>query len=75
MQFRNGVFVIIEEQHCPLYNVGEEITVDGGVMRLPAAKSTCLTLVQDILKLVSADVAYEQYLQGSRKKTSFECGG
>lgn len=75
MQFRNGVFVIIEEQHCPLYNVGEEITVDDGVMRLPAAKSTCLTLAQDIIKLVSEDVAYEQYLQGTRKKTSFDCGG
>ena len=75
MKFRNGVFLITEEQHCPLYNVGEEITVDGGVMRLPAAKSTCLTLTQDIINLVSADMAFEQYLQGTRKKTSFECGG
>ena len=75
MKFRNGVFLITEEQHCPLYNVGEEITVDAGVMRLPAAKSTCLTLTQDIINLVSADVSFEQYLQGARKKTSFECGG
>lgn len=75
MQFRNGVFIITEEQHCPLYNVGEEIYVDGGIMRLPAAKSTCLTLAQDIIKLVSEDVAYERYLQGTRKKNTFECGG
>ncbi|MEK6201733.1 MAG: DUF4388 domain-containing protein [Desulfobulbaceae bacterium] len=75
MKFRNGVFLIIEEQHCPLYNVGEEITVDGGVMRLPVAKSTCLTLAQDIITLVSEDVVYEQYLQGAKKKTRFECGG
>lgn len=75
MQFRNGVFLITEEQHCPLYNVGEEITVDAGVMRLPAAKSTCLTLAQDIINLVSEGVAYEQYLQGAKKKSRFECGG
>lgn len=75
MEFRNGVFVITEEQKCPLYNVGEEITVDGIEMRLPAAKPTCLTLAQDIIKLVSADAVYEHYLQGIRKKTKFECQG
>ncbi len=75
MQFRNGVFSITEERHCPLYNMGEEIYVDGGVMRLPAAKSTCLILAQDIINLVSEDVAYEQYLQGTKKKSRFECGG
>ena len=75
MKIRNGVFVITEEQHCPLYNVGEEISIDGGVMRLPAAKSTCLILAQDIIKLVSEDVAYEHYLQGTRKKNIFDCGG
>ncbi|MBU3982054.1 MAG: hypothetical protein KJ985_00910 [Proteobacteria bacterium] len=75
MQFRNGVFAITEEQHCPLYNVGEDITVDSGVMRLPAGKSTCLTLARDILNLVCEDVAYEHYLQGTRKKSRFECGG
>ena len=75
MKFRNGVFVITEERHCPLYNVGEEIYVDDGVMRLPAAKSTCLTLTQDIIHLVSEDIAYEQYLQWSRKKNTFECSG
>jgi len=75
MQFRNGVFIITEERHCPLYNVGEELRVDEGVLKLPAAKSTCLTLTKDILELVSEDIAYERYLQGSRKKTKFECGG
>jgi len=75
MKFRNGVFVITEERHCPLYNVGEEIYVDGGVMRLPAGKSTCLTLAQDVIRLVSEDVAYEQYLQGAKKKNRFECSG
>jgi CRP-like cAMP-binding protein len=75
MQFRNGVFIITEEKHCPLYNVGEELHVDEGILKLPAAKSTCLTLTKDLIELASEDVAYERYLQGSRKKSKFECGG
>jgi len=75
MQFRSGVFIITEERHCPLYNVGEELQVDEGVLKLPAAKPTCLTLTKDLIELASEDVAYERYLQGSRKKTKFECGG
>lgn len=75
MQFRNGVFIITEEKYCPLYNVGEELHVDEGVLRLPAAKPTCLTLTRDLIELAMEDIAFEQYLQGSRQKTKFECGG
>ena len=75
MQFRNGVFIITEERHCPLYNVGEELRVAEGVLTLPAAKPACLTLTRDLIGLVMEDIAYEQYLQGSKKKTKFECGG
>lgn len=75
MQFRNGVFIITEERYCPLYNVGEELHVDEGVLKLPAAKPTCLTLTRDLIELASEDIAYELYLQGSRKKSKFECGG
>ncbi len=75
MQFRNGVFVITEERHCPLYNVGEELRVDEGMLKLPAAKATCLTLTKDLIDLASEDIAFERYLQGSKKKTKFECGG
>ncbi len=74
MQFRNGVFIITEERHCPLYNVGEELHIDSGILKLPAAKPTCLILTNDIIELASEDIAFERYLQGSRKKTKFECG-
>lgn len=75
MHFRNGVFIITEERHCPLYNVGEELRVDGGILKLPAAKPTCLTLTRDLIDLALEDTAYEHYSQGSKKKTKFECGG
>ena len=75
MQFRNGVFIITEEKHCPLYNVGDELRVDEGILKLPAAKPTCLTLTRDLIELASKGVVYESYLQGSKKKIKFECGG
>lgn len=75
MQFRNGVFIITEERHCPLYNIGEELHVDEGVLKLPAAKPTCLTLTRDLIELASEDIVFERYLQGSKQKSKFECGG
>jgi len=75
MQFRNSVFIITEERHCPLYNVGEELRVAQGILKLPAAKPTCLTLTRDLIELALEDVAYEHYIQGSKQKTKFECGG
>jgi CRP/FNR family transcriptional regulator, cyclic AMP receptor protein len=73
MRLRNGVFVITVERNCPLYNVGEEILVDGGVMRLPAGKSTCLILAHDIFQLVSEGAARD--LPGTRIKNQYDCGG
>ena len=75
MQFRNGIFIITEERHCPLYKVGEEIYVNGGVLSLQAGKSTCLFLAQDIINLVSENVTYKHFLQGTKKKSGFECSG
>ena len=75
MQFRNGVFIITEEKNCPLYNVGEEMAIDEGNLKLPASKPTCLILAQDIINLSSEDVAFESLQDGTSKKNKFECGG
>jgi len=75
MQFKNGVFVITEENNCPLYNVSEELSVTGGILSLPAGKEACLTLVNGLISLTSSGGSYEQFSQGSIEKTKFECGG
>ncbi|MGW8194358.1 MAG: DUF4388 domain-containing protein [Desulforhopalus sp.] len=75
MQFRNGVFVVTEEDHCPLYNVREELSVSEGALTLPAGKPTCLTLAKDVVEIASADTSYEKYTQGTSQKAKFECGG
>lgn len=76
MQFRNGIFVITEENHCPLYNVGEEFeVVDEQMLSFPAGKSTCLILAHDIINLTSENIAFEKFLKGGTQKSKFECGG
>ncbi|MEN8199980.1 MAG: DUF4388 domain-containing protein [Thermodesulfobacteriota bacterium] len=75
MEFRNGIFIVTEERHCPLYSVGDELQLEEGVLRLPAATPTCLILASDLIGLSTGSVAYENFLQGSRQKTKFDCGG
>lgn len=75
MQFRNGVFIITEEKHCPLYNVGDELKVSEGILTLPMAKPTCMVLAKDLINITSEDTSFERYRQGESQKTKFECGG
>ncbi|MCP3930308.1 MAG: Crp/Fnr family transcriptional regulator, partial [Bacteroidetes bacterium] len=75
MKFRNGVFIITEEVRCPLYNEGEEFTIDGLALVFPAAKPTCLVLTQDVLRISSEEISYEKFERGARKRSRFQCGG
>ncbi len=75
MQFRKGVFIITEENHCPLYNVREELKLSDGILTLPASKPTCLTLAKELLAIASTDSSYENFTHGKNHKAKFECGG
>ena len=72
MQFRDGIFVITEENHCPLYNAGDEFSVEGLSLTFPASKSTCLVLANDVITITTEDVAYEKFEKGGTKKNRFE---
>lgn len=75
MRFRNGIFIITEESHCPIYNVGEELAIHEGVLTLPAAKPTCMTLANELIRIASEDESYEQLRDGRHHKTKFDCSG
>lgn len=75
MRFRNGIFIITEENYCPLYNVGEELTIQEGILNLPVAKPTCLTLATELIRIASEDESFEWQQNGERRKTKFDCGG
>lgn len=75
MQFREAVFIITEESQCPLYNAGDEFTVEGLSLIFPTAKPTCLILAKDVIEITTEDVAYEKLEKGQKTKNRFECGG
>ena len=75
MQFRTGVFIITEEDYCPLYNVGEEFVVTDIALKFPVGKPTCMILSHDVFNIVSEDTSFGKVSKGETQKTKFECGG
>ncbi len=75
MPLQNGIFVITEDDRCPIYNVGDRLTVNQEVLTLPTAKPTCLTLANSLLRVISETDDYGELHYGEYKKISFQCGG
>ena len=64
MQFRNGIFIITEEDHCPLYNVREEVKACGRHLCPACGKPTCMTLAKELLEISSAGNSFKVILKG-----------
>jgi hypothetical protein len=75
MQFRDAIFVITEESHCPLYNAGDEFAIEGLSLTFPTVKPTCLVLAGDIINITTEALAFEKLEKGGTTKNRFECGG
>ncbi|MGR0480728.1 MAG: cyclic nucleotide-binding domain-containing protein [Candidatus Electronema sp. V4] len=76
MEFRNAVFVVTEEHSCPLYNVGEEFSVQNSALSVDRDKQVCLLMVRELLKALSDTKALEQRISlQPQSKAKFECGG
>jgi len=75
MIFRDGIFIVTEENQCPLYNVREEFEVKENVLNLPVGKPTCMILAQNIVEIATADSSYQRMSGGTTEKAKFECGG
>lgn len=75
MRFRNGIFIITEDNHCPLYNVGEELRIQEGILTLTVAKPTCMTLATELIRIASENESFERLQNGERRVAKFDCGG
>jgi CRP-like cAMP-binding protein len=76
MEFRSIVFVVTEECSCPLYNVGEEFSVQNSVLVVERDKPVCLLMVRELLKALSGPKPMEQRISlQPQSKSKFECGG
>jgi hypothetical protein len=76
MEFRSIVFVVTEECSCPLYNVGEEFSVQNSILSIDRDKPVCLLMVRELLKAMSGSKSMEQRISlQPQQKAKFECGG
>ncbi len=74
MSSSQAFFEIIEDNNCPLYELGDQFELSDIVLSFPKDKPTCITLVGDIkeiLTLCKSDDARRE--TGSRY--TFDCGG
>ena len=74
LRYKNGVFSVVEENNCPLYEKGMIFSVVDGAMKLPAGKPACLNLAREVTAVISEGDNIS-VLGVSRKKNRFECGG
>jgi CRP/FNR family transcriptional regulator, cyclic AMP receptor protein len=73
--FADAIFIVTEEQSCPLYNVGEELKVANYCIELPQAKPTCMILTEKLIELTSQKQSFERFSPLGVKKNRFQCGG
>lgn len=75
MEFKEAIFTVTEECSCPVYNIGDELKVEGITLSVPEAKPTCLKLVQNIIKITSGQATYQKFTPQGMQKSKFDCSG
>lgn len=74
-KFRDAIFVIVNEESCPLYSVGEEIKVENYGLSMSNYKSGCLYLARQVATVVASKETFGGISKVSAQKTRYNCGG
>lgn len=74
-KFRDAIFIIVDEESCPLYSVGEEIKVENYGVSLSSYKPGCLYLTQQVASIVASKDSFGGISRLASQKTRFDCGG
>lgn len=74
-KFRDAIFVIVDEESCPLYSVGEEIKVESYGLSVGAYKPSCLYLARQVTSVVASHESFGGISRLASQKTRFDCGG
>lgn len=81
-KLQDAIFIITNEDSCPIYDIGEEIKVENSLLSVSAFKPGCLHLAQKIRQIVTPEQSGSAFPQLARrptnpsgKKTRFNCGG
>lgn len=75
MEYRNAIFIVVEERSCPIYNIGEEFKVEQLALSVPEGKPVCLMMVRELMKAVTENRSVERHSPYGLKRVRFECGG
>jgi CRP-like cAMP-binding protein len=73
--YRDAIFIIIKEESCPFYSVGEEMKVISYGLSMSAYKPGCLFLARKIAAIVTAKESFGAFAKLSAQKARYDCGG
>ncbi len=68
-------FVIIEENNCPLYRVGEDFLLTGQAFSAPGKKEACLILVREMTELLFTLLSEMETGKSQACSTVYSCSG
>lgn len=74
-KFRDAIFVIVDEESCPLYSAGDEIKVESYGLSVGAYKPSCLYLARQVAAVVASKETLGGITRLSTQKTRYDCGG
>ncbi len=70
-----AIFKIIEENNCPLYQLGDEFKLSDRALSLPEDKQACIVLVLDITELLLNRGDSEEFRKDNNSGYIFNCTG
>ena len=73
--FRDGIFIIVSEESCPLYSVGEEIKVESYWLSMSNYKPSCFYLARKVANIVASKETFRGISKISANKNRYDCGG
>ena len=74
-KFRDAIFVIVDEESCPIYSVGDEIKVENYGLSMTDFKPGCLYLARKVAEVVASKESFGGLTKVTTQKTRFDCGG
>lgn len=74
-KFRDAIFVVVHEESCPLYSVGDEIKVENYGLSMSDYKPGCLYLARQVASIVASKENLAGISRISTQKTRYDCGG
>jgi CRP-like cAMP-binding protein len=74
-KFCDAIFIIVDEESCPLYKVGDEIKVESYGLSMSEFKPGCLYLARKVASIVASKESFGGFPRVSTQRTRYDCGG